>query len=308
MLPRILQTMPGLKNEKAIEFIKTDVDTLDFKEKILDKENSLDATYIVVCTGDDQLNLSVSEELYRIYRRELSFNNEQLPEIFARVRSEVKSTPYFENVEFLKERHIHLFGTTESVFSDSTIFNTELENLAFAVHLAYWERLGMKHDSEEYAEVRKNFMTVEYDRRSSMAAALHIPAKLYMCNNTIKADENILTQENIKIFDESIKKDAALLERLAINEHKRWNAFMLSEGYQAASIDEMLIYAESIGNHKDDLSMLHPCITEWEALDELEKIYNEKYIKNKNFKYYDKNIVKSIPQIWEVSQKANGGN
>jgi len=299
---------PGLKDEKTIEFIKTDVDTLDFKEKILDKENSLDATYIVVCMGDDQLNLSVSEELYRIYRRELSFNNEQLPEIFARVRSEVKSTPYFENVEFLKERHIHLFGTTESVFSDSTIFNTELENLAFAVHLAYWERLGMKHDSKEYAEVRKNFMTVEYDRRSSMAAALHIPAKLYMCNNTIKTDENILTQENIKIFDESIKKDAALLERLAINEHKRWNAFMLSEGYQAASIDEMLIYAESIGNHKDDLSMLHPCITEWEALDELEKIYNKKYIKNKNFKYYDKNIVKSIPQIWEVSQKANGGN
>lgn len=303
-----LKQCPGLKDENVIDFIKADVDTLDFKEKILNKENSLDATYIVVCMGDDQLNLSVSEELYRMYRRKLSFNNEKLPEIFVRVRSEVKSTPYFENVEFLKERHIHLFGTTESVFSDSTIFNTELENLAFAVHLAYWERLGMKHDSEEYAEVRKNFMTVEYDRRSSMAAALHIPAKLYMCNNTIKADENILTQENIKIFDESIKKDAALLERLAINEHKRWNAFMLSEGYQAASIDEMLIYAESIGNHKDDLSMLHPCITEWEALDELEKIYNKKYIKNKNFKYYDKNIVKSIPQIWEVSQKANGGN
>jgi len=298
---------PGLKDEKIIDFIKTDVDTLDFKEKLLEKENSSDATYIVVCMGDDQLNLSISEELFRIYRKKSSFNNEQLPEIFVRVRSEVKSTPYFENVEFLKERHIHLFGTTESIFSNSTLFNTELENLAFAVHLAYWERLEMKEDSREYAEVRKNFMTVEYDRRSSMATALHIPAKLFMSlDDNIKHSENILTAEYIKAFSEKLKTDKNLCTRLSINEHNRWKAFMLSEGYQSASIDEMLIYAESVNSHKDDLSMLHPCITDWDSLDNIEKIYNEKYNKNKKFKFYDENIVKNIPAIWEASQK-NGG-
>lgn len=297
---------PGLKDEKIIEFVETDVDTLDFKDKLLSQENSLDATYIVVAMGDDQLNLSVSDDLYRIYRRSRSFNDEQMPEIFTRVRSEVKTSSYYDNNKFLNDRHIHLFGTTESIFSDTTLFNTELENMAFAVHLAYWGSLNAEKNSEEYKEVYSNFKTSEYDRRLSMAAALHIPAKLCMCDSIPESKQNNLTAENIKIFAECLKNDKDLCNRLAINEHRRWNAFMLSEGYQTASIEDMMLYSKTTKEHKDELSMLHPCITEWDDLDELEKTFNTEYNKNKTFKLYDQEIVEKIPIIWEVAQKMNG--
>lgn len=294
---------PGLKNEETIKFVKADVDTLDFKEKLLAHENSLDATYIVVAMGDDQLNLSISDELYRMYRRELEFKDENMPDIFARVRSEKKTSNYFKNSDFLKERHINLFGTAESIFSEQTLFNTELENLTFAVHLAYWDALGYKKGSKKYKQVYKNFITSEYDRRSSMATALHIPAKLCMCEQIPKTNGNNLNSKNIKIFAKCLANDHELCNKLAKNEHIRWNAFMLSEGYEPTTTDEMFKFADITGSNRDDLSMLHPCITDWDSLDNIEKEFNARYNKDKKFKYYDENIVKSIPEIWKKVQK-----
>jgi hypothetical protein len=297
---------PGLKKEKTIKFIPTDVETADFEDQLLAPENSADATYIVVAMGDDRLNLSVADELYRVFRRHFKFQDGRMPEIFARVRSQAKSKPYYDNAEFLEKRHIHLFGTTASIFSDKTLFNTELENLAFAVHLTYEESLHLDKRSEKYRQAFRDFGISEYNRRSSMAAALHIPAKLCMCEDIPKTGENNLTAQNIQRFAACLEKDATLSERLAKNEHIRWNAFMLSEGYQTATIDEMHMYAKSVGSHSDHASMLHPCIVPWESLDELEKIYNSTYNQDEEFKCYDRAIVKSIPSIWSVAQQLNG--
>lgn len=299
---------PGLVGDKTIEFVKADVDTHDFEEKLLAPENSADATYIVVAMGNDQLNLSVSDTLYRIYRRHLAFNDAKMPEIFTRVRSQAKTDAYFVNTEFMEKRNIHLFGTTATVFSDKAIFNTELENLAFAVHLAYGNCLGLDPNSKKYKEACKAFRTGEYNRRSSMAVALHIPAKLCMCKDIPKTGENNLTSENVQTFARCLAEDEAFVKQLARNEHIRWNAYMLTEGYQQATEDEMHQYAAAVGRHKDDLSMLHPCITSWENLDVLEKAYNRTYQKDEHFQRSDEDIVKSIPTIWEASQKMNGEN
>jgi len=299
---------PGLKTEKTIEFISADVGAADFCEQLLAPENSGDATYIVVAMGNDQLNLSVSDELYRIYRRHFNFRDQRIPEIFTRVRSRVKADNYSENAKFLEDRHIHLFGTTASVFSDKTLFNTELENLAFAVHLTYWDRLHLDKNTEDYAAVRKDFRTGEYDRRSSMAAALHIPAKLYMCDKIPKTDGNILTAANLQIYADCFANDPELRDRLAMNEHTRWNAFMLSEGYQTATVEQMHQYAVAVGSHKDDLSMVHPCITDWKMLDDLEALYNTTYGKHKEFKKYDRGIVEKLPGIWAAAQQMNEEN
>lgn len=299
---------PGLKDNETIRFIKVDVDTLNFQEKLLKEENSNDATYIVIAMGDDQLNLSVADDISKIYRKSRNFNNEQMPEIFTRVRSNDKTSPYFNDIKFLKERNINLFGTTESIFSDTTLFNTELENMAFAVHLAYWERTDKDENSEDFKEVYNDFKTSEYDRRSSMAAALHIPAKLCICEKIAKTDANNLTDENITVFAKCIKDDEDLLKRLVLNEHDRWNAFMLTEGYMTASSEDMMQYSKTTKKHKDELSMLHPCITDWDSLDELENTFNNAYNEDKHFKFYDKEIVEKIPVIYEIAKKRNGDN
>lgn len=297
---------PGLKNEEAIKFIAADAESATFEEQLLAPENSADATYIVVAMGNDQLNLSVADALYRIYRRHFVFRDERMPELFARVRSQVKTESYSDNAGFLADRHIHLFGTTASVFSDKTLFDTELENLAFAVHLTYRGMLHLDKDTKDYAQISKDFKTGEYDRRSSMAVALHIPAKLYMCDKIPKTGATVLTQENLRIYAESVANDEALRRRLAINEHARWNAFMLSEGYQPATVEQMHQYAQAADSHKDDKSMLHPCITDWETLDVIENLYNTTYGKSKEFKKYDKEIVEKVPEIWAVAQQMKG--
>ena len=297
---------PGLQNEKVIDFVEADVDSVSFEEQLLAPQNSGDATYIVVAMGNDQLNLSVADRLYQIYRRHFSFQKDRLPEILTRIRSRTKSDSFFHNASFLEERNIHLFGTTAAVFSDKTLFNTEFENLSFAVHLTYWNQMPPDKSTEEYAEIRKDFRISEYDRRSSMAAALHIPAKLCMCDNIPKTGGNILTPANLNIYAECVANDEALRHRLAVNEHIRWNAFMLSEGYLPATIEQMHQYAEAVGEHKDDLSLLHPCITDWDTLDQVESIYNTTYGKSKKFKKYDKKIVEKIPEIWAVAQQMNG--
>jgi len=148
----LLAKCPQVSDDDTVRFINTEVSGADFREKILREENSADATYIVVAMNEDRGNLMVAEELYKLYRRHRGFDQSRMPEIFARVRSFVKSQPYFENAEFLKSRNINLFGTAESVFSGRTLFNTELENLAFAVHLAYWGALDKQVDEKEYSK------------------------------------------------------------------------------------------------------------------------------------------------------------
>lgn len=300
---------PGLKEEETIQFITADVDTSEFEEKLLEKENSPDATYIVIAMRDDQMNFSVADELYRIYRRSNGFADERMPEIFARVRSGLKSYALFGNAEFLTKRHIHLFGTAESIYSHKTLFNTELENLAFAVHLAYCKLLDKEKGDKEYEAAALGFKTSEYNRRSSMASALHIPAKIQMCIGGEDSNEDILADKNVNLYESKMTKKEEV-ERLARKEHDRWNAFMLSEGYRPASIEEMLCYSEKTEEHKhkDKEAMLHPCITDWDTLDEVQACIKNAWGRDEKFKEYDRDIVRCIPAIIRKAKKMNGGN
>jgi hypothetical protein len=291
---------PGLEGSEVIQFVKADVGSASFREQLL--EHSGDATYIVVAMGSDQLNLSVAEDLYRIYRRHFNFRDDRMPEIFTRIRSQAKCDNYSANPEFLQKRHVHLFGTTAELYSEQTLFNTELENLAFAVHLTYNGQMPPDKSTEKYAKSIKEFKTGEYGRRSSMAAALHFSAKLSMCDKITQTGGTILTADNLRIYARELKDDPQFRQRLVQNEHDRWNAFMLTEGYLPATEDQMHLYAEAVDSHKDDLSMLHPCITDWDALDKLEAQYNRTYGKDKTFKKYDIDIVEKLPLIWEVAQ------
>jgi len=64
----------------------------------------------------------------------------------------------------------------------------------------------------------------------------------------------------------------------------------------------------AVGSHKDDLSMVHPCITDWKMLDDLEALYNTTYGKHKEFKKYDRGIVEKLPGIWAAAQQMNEEN
>ncbi len=290
-----------------IDFIEADINSDDFEQKI---SESADATYVFIATGDDELNLHAAAKLRGIFRRrEGAFD--LYPKILTRVRdnfknSNIKKSPYLE------KRNIDVFGNVSEFFENNLPFETKFEKLALAVHLAYSDKLGADKDSEDYKKACNKFYAQEYNRRSSMATALHIASKLRCCN-VIEACECELTSAHADSFEKLIAKEPEWIDKLARNEHERWNAFFRSEGYRTTDIETIKKYCKyNSDSHKDMLSKLHPCLTDWDELDPLadkfnslidslpqnpEKANNKDSDNHVNFKEYDIKIIKYIPAI-----------
>jgi hypothetical protein len=129
----------------------------------------------------------------------------------------------FKNQEY----EIDFIGDLETSYSEDVIVNSVLEDEALAVHLLY-------NSNPE------DFWSFEYNYRSSTATAIHNRAKL-ICN---------IPGIN-KSEDERTEEERLNLQKL---EHRRWNAYMHSEGY---------IYGEK----RNDLAKTHNNITHFDALD-----------------------------------------
>lgn len=313
LLERILQAQcPELMANCDIAFCTADARSAELETAILDpNRGSPDATYIVTAMEDDDLNIAVAERIYKVMRHHNRYR--WTPRILARIRSATKSDIYAgeENV-YLTQRRISVFGDVESVFLENTLFHSYLENLSFAVDLCYNGLLPQKDPdlmteaelkaffgSKPVREARGRFLQSEYNRRSSMAAALHIPVKLRSCG-ILPADQRIPTAQMARQFSQALQEDPGLLDALAENEHQRWNQFMRSEGYVQADWNDLLCFYPLLEkkNNQDALSKRHLCLTTWEQLDAL----NEQYLAldppvRKDFKKSDYDLVRSIPQI-----------
>lgn len=277
-----------------IEFIKVDVLTPTFEKTV---KQYIDSTFVCVSTGSDTLNIDTAEKVFQIFHRHDI--NITTP-IYTRVRNEVQVKNLNQYGKYLEDRHIHIFGTIESIYSECTLFSSELEKLAFAVHLCYSD--FPDSDSSSYQKARYSFETSLYNRRSSMASALHISTKLYQCGFKGFSSLNDISEKELQQIENALL-DPSTIDDLARNEHNRWNAFMRCEGHRKASIETMLKYAPILKSHQDKKGYLHPCIVPWEQLDNVQAKYNELKIDIKDFKSYDYNIVKSIPQIIRKAKK-----
>ncbi len=349
---------PELKSsEYDIEFVETDILSEDFENDVL--KNSKDATFVFIATGDDEMNLQTAVKLRGAFRRKTQ-RYDMNPMILTRIRDNTM----FENIlssTYLKQRNIAAFGNANTLFEESFLFESELEKLAFGVHLAYKNMLeclknkkvlqiskkkfvnsklekfisagnvSKKEIKEKKAALKQkyekninDFYTQEYNRRSSMATALHIASKLRSVDVDVTRLDFAAESFNDMLLGE---KGEEIVEKLAKNEHTRWNAFFRSEGYHSADIEIVKkYYTVQSDSHKDLLSKSHPCIMEWEGLDELMKEYNkhankeikvynaslqegetekELHDENESFTKYDRDIIKAIPAILRFVYQKN---
>ena len=130
---------------------------------------------------------------------------------------------------------ISSIGDLRSAYSEDVLLGSELELLALERHLKWGEE--------------EEFWRYEYNYRSSMATAIHRKARIMRgIPGAAKEEENLSLEER------------AIIEHL---EHRRWNAYMRSEGY---------IYS---GSHdkasRKDLAKMHHDLVEFEALTDEEK-------------------------------------
>lgn len=178
-----------------------------------------DATYIFVCLGNDDLNLSTAVKIRSLCEQMNFVGNGQKPEIETVIYNSDISEALGFKWESANEQNpigaknfddqyynIHMIGDLRHLYSVPTLTDSKLEGRGKNVHLRYGEA--------------DKFWKYEYNYRSSVAKAMH---------EKLRSDMHIDIPGIHKAWDERTQE-----EKLAIGkfEHVRWNAYMRSEGYR----------------------------------------------------------------------------
>lgn len=136
-------------------------------------------------------------------------------------------------------------GSIERQHHTETLFGDALLIKAFLLDRAYSGITAMDKSPEGLRALQKDFvafMNKAYERRSTVATALHLKYR-----ETVLHDDKLSEREK--------------LQTLAHAEHLRWNAYMIMAGY-APPTDAQLesYYFTGEPAHLSKLLKLHPCM------------------------------------------------
>lgn len=200
-----------------------DVETIAFLKHI---QQIPDITYIFVDVGNDEKNIRTAIKLRSFLQK-----NEMLP----RIQAVVSNTERKNALDGITNHsgqsyNIDFVGDVKSFYSVGSIIDSDLETEALSRHLKW----GKEEDFWKY----------EYNHRSSIASALHRRMKVICKIPGI----------------EKVPKERTEEERLNLRmmEHRRWNAYMRSEGFT---------YAEK----RNNLAKTHNCLVTYDDLTPEEK-------------------------------------
>ena len=205
-----------------------DVDTASFAEEIQKIKN---ASYVLVALGNDDVNISTAVKL-RMYFERMKIH----PIIQAIVYNSQQKRALTGVKNFKGQAYdVDFIGDMESSYAVDVIINSELEEDALQRHLKW----GVEED----------FWNYEYNYRSSIASAIHMRAKIKCGIECVGKRTEELTQEE--------------RDRIEVLEHKRWNAYMRSEGYVFSGSGDK--------SSRNDLAKMHHDLVDFASLTEEEK-------------------------------------
>lgn len=176
-----------------------------------------DVTYVFISLGSDELNIRTAVNMRMLFER---VNIK--PVIQSVVRNTEKAVALNGITNYSGQKYdIDFIGDLGTSYSESVIINSELEKEGLKHHL----RWGNEEE----------FWRYEYNYNSSLASVIHLKARI-ACGipGASKKDEDLTESERI------------IIESL---EHRRWNAYLRSEGY---------IYSGSTDKKtRNDLAKMH---------------------------------------------------
>ena len=202
---------------------KIDVDSVFFDRII---ETLPSTTYVFVALGNDEKNISIAVKLRTLFERmgytpviQAVVYNSEKKEALTNIKN-FKDMPY--NIDFI--------GDMKSSYSEAVILDSDVEDEALKRHLKWGEE--------------KDFWRYDYNYRSSIASAIHKKMKIE-CGIPGAGKE----------AEQRTEKELWDLRRL---EHRRWNAYMRSEGY---------IYGGTVEKSgRNDLAKMHNCLVPFSEL------------------------------------------
>lgn len=260
---------PGLFSDKYnIRFhdCETDAECVDAVRR-----ECKNTTYALVNCGTDEENIRFAAMLRReFYAMDPEFRNK--PQIFVYVESHEKhdAVRNMKTSEARADRQrsydLIPFGDMQSIYTYENLAESDIEKLAFNVHLVYtFGDNDQPIPDGDMFDARKAYNRFEINKESSRANALHIRYKLWLLGLDYVCDENA---KGLNFKDFLGEKNRDTLYRA---EHDRWEAYEVSEGWVACDIDQVKAYQAvglSGGRHNCPLLKLHPYICPFDDLKE----------------------------------------
>lgn len=266
---------------------------------------SLDAhsiNYIVVSLGVDYASIDMTNKIVTKLK-EWQLNNTY---VFVRIRD--KKT-FDDSQIFLDFEYCHPFGTDKDIVYDySHIIQEKFTEMAIMRNYIYDIERDMKHSriTEEELKVSRlkwfiNKTTIE--RESNLYSCLSLRNKLQLmgldyCKKEDKTKEGISEEKYLSIYamnDEpniiydkdgnakaikySLDYKNSRRKTMAIQEHHRWNAFMIMKGFIPATKKEILNETDMGGKHingKNYAMRHHGNLTTFNGLETFRKMLAER--------------------------------
>lgn len=265
-------------------------------------EHCDEADYIVVAEETEAKTIENAVFLRRhFYRTDPAFAN--APQIYAYIPNadKAKAVASMCTAELNPKRRVEYgivpFGVATDVYTFANITDSALEKLAKNVHLVY-EDIFSEGEIDALAAI-KNYNRFEVNKRSNRANALHIRYKLQSVGLDYTDDPDAQEVDLAAYLDEET------LAALAYYEHDRWMAFLDTEGWSTASLEQVDAYKASGisgGRHNCPLLKMHPYIC---PFDELKARADHLGLEDSTI--YDVEFVARIPQIlhdrWGITGK-----
>ena len=239
--------------------------------------------YIVVCTGSEELNEEIAEQLRGF------------------IQQKGKKTPVYQcSQRSVKTTCPDTLETKEHLIYHPDILATKkLDSMAMTINQYY---------QGEYSQgAMEDWLNCDYfSRMSNRAFADFLEAVLCAAGKT--EEQALAGQWN---FSEEH------LENLGIMEHARWNAFHFCMGFMPMSQEEYQsrteVYLEqlrSTGKGKIRIgknleNKTHACLIDWDALDVLSDKENAITGGKVDYKQMDKNNILLLPQLIQIRNQNN---
>lgn len=271
------------KNFMAPKFHQAMVCTEEFDRILTDHCGK--CNYIVVTTGDDELNVTTAQYLQRWYAQKAIHDNSKsavIPLLFAAVRSPER----YDTLKTLEEPRFRLFANNMEIYSVDDLLERPLDTVAAMFHSCYngkektydKNQLLQWNNTMQQDSKRRLLRMPLMIQRSNQTVALHSLYKLqdllHWCSKTYPDVEMTLSlaecakkspQRAFFLFVRLIKSRGAALYDL---EHRRWTLFHALNGWNLYPHDALFarltqdpdVWHTARKLHKNNDARLHGCM------------------------------------------------
>lgn len=191
-----------------------------------------DFDYFIVMTGDDALNSELAEELRRALLYKEARDGKRKKLIAAAIENNDLSSILRSRYSQLNASSdcavkMYVFGSIAERYSRRNVF---LDGAYLAAGDADIADKQAHHGLKGFDETVDDF----YNEWSSVSRLFHIPYKMFSAGIAVSAPHETDTARSLEektAYCRALSEDKQLWERLLWLEHRRWNAFIRTQGF-----------------------------------------------------------------------------